>query len=158
MLNFRLILKGKQRQALEKRLIKARQAGDLWLTKRILSILNFADGWPAQDIASMLKIGVDSVCQWISRFLGSGVAGLKRRKSPGRPSKLTKTQRQEFAKLIDSWQGSDREKVIRAFRRCVARQPSDAEVRILIALRQSRRSWFPVVQTLMNLDETISKS
>ncbi len=101
MLNFRLILKGKQLQALEKRLIKARQAGDLWLTKRILSILNFADGWPAQDIASMLKIGVDSVCQWIGRFLSSGVAGFKRRKSPGRPSKLTKTQRRELAKLID---------------------------------------------------------
>ncbi len=37
----------------------------------------------------------------ISRFLGSGVAGLKRRKSPGRPSKLAKTQRRELAQLID---------------------------------------------------------
>jgi transposase-like protein len=40
MLNFRLLLKGAQRQALLKRLKRARQIGDLWLSNRILSILN----------------------------------------------------------------------------------------------------------------------
>ncbi len=64
----------------------------------------------------------------------------------------------EFSRVIESWNGSDRDKVIRAFRRAVARRPSDDEVQILVELRQIRQSWFPVVQALMNLDETISKS
>ncbi len=103
MLNFRLSLKGTQRQALLKRLKRARQLGDLWLSNRILSILNFADGWSINDIASMLKVCVDSVRQWIGQFLRSGVAGLKGGKSPGRPAKLTKSDRRELAMLIDQW-------------------------------------------------------
>lgn len=101
MLNFRLLLKGTQRQALLKRLKRARQIGDLWLSNRILSILSFVDGWSITDIASMLKVCVDSVRQWIGQFLCSGVGGLKRGKSPGRPPKLTKSNRRELAKLID---------------------------------------------------------
>ena len=96
MLNFRLLLKVSQRQALLKRLKRARQIGDLWLSNRILSILNYADGWTAKDIASMLKVCVGSVRQWIGQFLCSGVAGLKRGKSPGRPPKLTKSDKREL--------------------------------------------------------------
>jgi DMSO/TMAO reductase YedYZ heme-binding membrane subunit len=93
MLNFRLLLKGTQRQALLKRLKRARQIGDLWLSNRILSIWNFADGWAVKDIASVLKVCADSVRQWIGQFLCLGVAGLKRGKSPGRPPKLTKSDK-----------------------------------------------------------------
>ena len=64
----------------------------------------------------------------------------------------------KFASVIASWSGSDREKVIQAFRRAVARQPSDEEVQILLDLRDARQSWFPVAQALMNLDEAITKS
>ncbi|MCP5018104.1 MAG: IS630 family transposase [Ketobacter sp.] len=80
---------------------RARQIGDLWLSNRILGVLNFVDGWVVKDIASMLKVCVDSVRQWIGQFLCSGVAGLKRGKSPGRPPKLTKSDKRELAKLID---------------------------------------------------------
>ena len=64
----------------------------------------------------------------------------------------------EFSRVIESWQGSDREKVVRAFRRAVARRPGDDEVQILMELRAGGQIWFPVAQALMNLDETISKS
>ncbi len=64
----------------------------------------------------------------------------------------------EFASVIENWSGSDREKVIQAFRQAVARQPSDEEVQILLELRTARQSWFPVAQALMNLDEAITKS
>lgn len=63
-----------------------------------------------------------------------------------------------FAATISSWNGSDREKVVRAFRTAVARQPSDEEVMILLELRRKRGSWFAVAQALLNLDETITKS
>ncbi|MEM1228333.1 MAG: PSD1 and planctomycete cytochrome C domain-containing protein [Planctomycetota bacterium] len=63
-----------------------------------------------------------------------------------------------LSREIESWHGSDREKVIRVFRRAIARTPSDEEVRILLDLHFARKSWFPVVQALMNLDEAITKS
>ena len=63
-----------------------------------------------------------------------------------------------FAELIGSWNGNDQEKIIRAFRTVVARRPNEGEVNILLELRQKRQSWFAVAQTLLNLDETITKS
>ncbi|PHR85783.1 MAG: hypothetical protein COA78_38845 [Blastopirellula sp.] len=64
----------------------------------------------------------------------------------------------QFSREIASWTGSDREKLIQAFRQAVARQPSDDEVLILMELHAAGQSWFPVAQALMNLDETITKS
>ncbi|MBL4766453.1 MAG: PSD1 domain-containing protein [Rhodobacteraceae bacterium] len=63
-----------------------------------------------------------------------------------------------FSKIIESWDGSDRDKVIGAFRRVVARQPNDTEIETLLELYRKRQSWFAVTQVLMNLDETITKS
>ncbi len=63
-----------------------------------------------------------------------------------------------FAKIIESFPGTDREKMIAAFRRAVARMPSDAEVAALVALYEKHRSWFSVAQVILNLDETITKS
>lgn len=64
----------------------------------------------------------------------------------------------EFAKVMESWEGSDREKVVRGFRIAVARRPSENEVEILMQLFRDHQSWFAVAQTLLNLDETITKS
>ena len=64
----------------------------------------------------------------------------------------------EFAKVMESWEGSDREKVVRGFRVAVARQPNANEVEVLMELLQEFQSWFAVAQTLLNLDETITKS
>ena len=64
----------------------------------------------------------------------------------------------EFATTIWSWNGSDREKVVRAFRTAISRRPGDDEVMILLELRRKRGSWFAVAQALLNLDETITKS
>ena len=65
---------------------------------------------------------------------------------------------EEFAKVMESWEGSDREKVVRGFRVAVARRPSENEVEVLMELLQEFQSWFAVAQTLLNLDETITKS
>jgi hypothetical protein len=64
----------------------------------------------------------------------------------------------EFAKVIEGWEGSDRDKVVRSFRAVVSRQPSKREVKILIQLLEEHQSWFALAQTLLNLDETITKS
>jgi Protein of unknown function (DUF1553)/Protein of unknown function (DUF1549)/Planctomycete cytochrome C len=64
----------------------------------------------------------------------------------------------KFAGIIWSWEGSDREKIVRAFRTAVSRRPTDDELMILLELRRKRGSWFAVAQALLNLDETITKS
>ena len=64
----------------------------------------------------------------------------------------------DFARSIGSWSGSDKEKIVRAFRTAVSRQPSDEEVTILLKLHKKRGSWFAIAQALLNLDETITKS
>jgi hypothetical protein len=64
----------------------------------------------------------------------------------------------ELAKAIECWSGSDREKITRAFRTVVSRRPNERELEILMNLLKERGSWFVVAQTLLNLDETITKS
>lgn len=65
---------------------------------------------------------------------------------------------ERFAKVIEGWDGSDRDKIVRSFRTVVSRQPSRRELNILMQLLEQQQSWFAVAQTLLNLDETITKS
>ncbi len=62
-----------------------------------------------------------------------------------------------FAEWIEGVQGNEAEKAARAFRRAVAREPSDAEVAALLALYQKHGNWFGVAQVILNLDETMTK-
>jgi hypothetical protein len=69
-----------------------------------------------------------------------------------------------FATQIRNHQGSDREKLVWAFRSCVARKPADGELAVLEKLMDEPggfmaedNSWFNVAHTLLNLDETVVK-
>ncbi|MEL6110272.1 MAG: DUF1553 domain-containing protein [Planctomycetota bacterium] len=64
----------------------------------------------------------------------------------------------QLAKAIEGWNGSDQEKITRAFRTVVSRKPNEREREILMNLLKQRSSWFVIAQTLLNLDETITKS
>ncbi|MEM6691735.1 MAG: DUF1553 domain-containing protein, partial [Planctomycetota bacterium] len=64
----------------------------------------------------------------------------------------------ELENAIKGWTGSDREKITRAFRTVVSRKPNEREIEILMDLYMERGSWFVIAQTLLNLDETITKS
>jgi hypothetical protein len=79
---------------------QAQNAGDLSLIKRILAIVAVSDGTPYSIIAKTLKISTESIRLWVKTLLLKGVEGLKSKKPPGRPSKLTKTQRKELESLI----------------------------------------------------------
>lgn len=101
MLSFRLRLSGAQRAELEGELAKARRAGNLPRVNRLLSISALADGMGVSDIVGVLKVSREAVRGWLKRFLLNGTSGLWAKKSPGRPPKLTKTQRRELGRLID---------------------------------------------------------
>ena len=62
-----------------------------------------------------------------------------------------------FANWIERVEGDETQKVRSAFRRAVARKPSDAEVESLLMLFRKHEDWFGVAQVILNLDETVTK-
>ncbi len=101
MLDFRLTLYSSQRKALESRLRAAEKGGNLRSVKRILAILSLSEGLLKEEIAAILKVSAESVRLWLNAFLIEGVQGIELKRPPGRPSKLTKTEKKEIADIID---------------------------------------------------------
>ena len=97
---FTLTLTPFMRQQLYRRLHQAYASGALRLVKRIHTLLAMADGMTVCEVAQMLNIGEQTIRDYRNRFLWQGVASLVYQRPPGRPSKLTKTQRQELSALI----------------------------------------------------------
>ena len=62
-----------------------------------------------------------------------------------------------FAKGIARRDGDDADRAHWAFRRALAREPSSAEIEVLMSLRARDPSWFDVAQALLNADETICR-
>ena len=101
MLNFRLHLRSSQKKSLDKRFKTARNLGNMRLANRIMSILALAEGISQKQVASTLQVSEESIRLWLCAFLLHGVGGLETEKSPGRPSKLTQTQKKQLAAIID---------------------------------------------------------
>lgn len=101
MLSFRLRLTSQQRRALLKELNLAQRKGDLRTTMRFLGVLAISEQGNVGEVAHTLKVSSEAVRSWVKRLLVNGVKGLKANKPPGRPSRLTKSQRRELCKLID---------------------------------------------------------
>lgn len=101
MLDFRLRLFRSRRNALHAKLKTASNLGDVRLLKRILAILSIADGLCKEDIAKTLQVSVESVRLWFRGFLLDGVRSMETKNPPGRPPKLTKTQKRELAKILE---------------------------------------------------------
>lgn len=103
MLNFRLHLTNAQKEELERELIIANQMGDWQARQRILAILALAEDQSPQTVANILRVSLESIRLWLKRFLTVTIKEfIGRKRSPGRPSKLTKTQRRKLEKLIDA--------------------------------------------------------
>jgi transposase len=97
---FTLHLSPFTRKQLYRRLQQAYACGSLRLVKRIHALLALGDGASIREAAQMLALGEQTVRDYRNQFLWKGVASLVYQRPPGRPSKLTKTQRQELADLI----------------------------------------------------------
>ncbi len=103
MLHFRLTLSSHQRETLYRRLGGARQRGDQRAVTRILAILALDEGLDLEEVAQVFKVSMQTLRNWVKRLMAQGIEALLQfNKSPGRPSKLTKTQRRELCELIDA--------------------------------------------------------
>ena len=90
------------RKQLEATQRQAFKAGDLSLVRRVTALLGIARGEPAESVAAGVGVSPSSVYAWLRAFLLEGAAGLRVRWRGGRPSKLTKAQRERLAAIIEA--------------------------------------------------------
>jgi transposase len=100
LVSFTLQLSSFTRQQLYRRLQQAYASGSLKLVKRIHALLALAQGQSVSDVAAMLALGEQTVRDYRNQYLFKGMTSLVYQSPPGRPSKLTKTQRQQLAEWI----------------------------------------------------------
>ena len=100
LVSFTLHLNSFTRKQLYRRLQQAYANGSLKLVQRIHALLALAQDLSVREVAEMLALGEQTVRDYRNAFLLKGVASLVYKRPPGRPSKLTKTQRKELAALI----------------------------------------------------------
>ena len=99
-MSFTLQLSSFTRQQLYRRLQQAYASGSLQLVKRIHALLALAQSQSVSEVAAMLSLGEQTVRDYRNQSLFKGMASLVYKAPPGRPSKLTKTQRQQLAEWI----------------------------------------------------------
>lgn len=101
MIAFKFHLSKSQKKPLQDALKRAEKNGDLPKTKRILSILILGSDHVITEVVELLGVSGQAVRKWFKSYLVNGIRGLNSGKSPGRPPKLSKSQRKELAKLIE---------------------------------------------------------
>lgn len=89
------------RKALETTLSRAFKAGDLSMIKRATALLGIAREEPVKLLAAGVGVSPSTVYAWLRALLLEGVAGLRVQWRGGRPRKLTKTQRERLATIIE---------------------------------------------------------
>lgn len=99
---FRIQGSNQTQQALLERLHQAYAMGQLRLIKRIHALLYIIAGKSVAEVVQILDLSPQSVYNYLKAFLLKKLDSLKYQRPPGRPRKLTKTQRKELSKLIDA--------------------------------------------------------
>jgi len=59
-----------------------------WVGIRIAAILLILDGWKSSKVARLFDLSRWSMVKWIKRTNNEGVAGLRDKRRPGRPSRI----------------------------------------------------------------------
>jgi len=86
-------------KALEQARREGLRAGDLRVLKRVSALLDLRTAGVA-GVAESLGVGVTTLYRWLAAFIMQGVASLRYRTSPGRPAKLTPTQKDRLKELL----------------------------------------------------------
>ena len=84
------------------RLKEAFDAGDVRSARQLWALLNLGDGRSVAESAHQLSLCPQTLYRWLRAFLLQGVEALGYRKAPGRPPKLSKTQKRRLAALLDA--------------------------------------------------------
>jgi transposase len=80
----------------------ALRRGEQRLVQRIAGLLFLADGLPVARAATRVGVSASTLYNWLTAFVHERFASLRYRKSPGRPAKLTPTQKRRLSALIEA--------------------------------------------------------
>ena len=89
------------RKAVERQLKTAQHLGHLRQVKYLLAILAVMDGQSCAHVAVVLRVHEKTVAAWVCAFCCYGLQGAPHKKPTGRPPKLTPTQKEALAMLLD---------------------------------------------------------
>ena len=89
------------RKAVERRLKTARHLGHLRQVIYLLAILAVMDGQSCAHVAVVLRVHEKTVAVWVRAFCCYELQGAPRRKPTGQRPKLTPTQKEALAMLLD---------------------------------------------------------
>ena len=81
---------------------RARRRGNYRLLRRLAAIRQLVAGARVEFVANTFGLAEQTIRNWWHAFLARGVASLNYKKPPGRPAKLSKSQRGELKKLIEA--------------------------------------------------------
>jgi transposase len=100
-MRIRISLRRQEQNRLREILHRAYRNGQLRLVKRIHAIMYILQGMSVNEVSSILGISPQTVYTYVKAFILKRCDSLTYRRPPGRPPKLTKSQRRRLAKLID---------------------------------------------------------
>ena len=86
-------------KALEQARREGLRAGELRVVRRVSALLELRTASVAA-VAESLGVGETTVYRWLHAFVVQGVASLRYHTSPGRPAKLTPTQKDHLKELL----------------------------------------------------------
>ena len=81
---------------------RALRRGERRVVERVSALLLLADGQPVAVVAERLGRGQATIYAWLRTFMADRLASLVYRRSPGRPPKLTPSQKQRLSALVSA--------------------------------------------------------
>ncbi|MBP9829764.1 MAG: helix-turn-helix domain-containing protein [Proteobacteria bacterium] len=99
-MRFNLNLSKRQVVKLKEQVADSEYRGNLAEMKRHMAILGYYYNKSFEQVLAVLQVSIQAVRDWIKQYFVDGLAGLKSKKSPGRPFKLTKSEKKELSKMI----------------------------------------------------------
>jgi transposase len=100
-MRIRVSLRKGEKEALFERLHRAYAKGEVRLIRRIHVLLYFFEGKPVAEIAEWFKLSEQTVYNYVKAFILNRLDSLVYKRPPGRAPKLSKTQKEVLAKLIE---------------------------------------------------------
>ncbi len=100
-ISIRIGLRRGELKRILQRLQVAYVRGEVRLIKRIQALLYVLEGKQLNDIAEILSISRQTIYKYVNEFILYRLDSFIYKRPPGRPSKLTKSQKKELGEMID---------------------------------------------------------
>lgn len=101
-MEFKVRFTGSTIKALEQVLRQGFREADVRLMRRVHALLEIGAGRSVPLVAERLELNETTVYGWLHVFLVDGLATVRYGRAPGRPSKLTPSQKQRLCMLVEA--------------------------------------------------------